>query len=78
MSERELLDDEGENLAVRSFLMVYGGANAVSVGQMRKHMEMSGWPGYWPGWVATEHAAAHLSKAGAQLWLRYLFGKEAS
>jgi hypothetical protein len=45
---------------------------------MRDHMRSSGWEGYWPEWVADAHSAAHLTKAGAQLWLRCLFALEAT
>ncbi len=64
-------DAEGENKAVRSFLMLYG-QPGLTVGQMKKHMTMSGFKS-WPTWVETEHDGAHLTKAGAQLWIRHLF-----
>lgn len=73
---RSLLDDEGENLAVRSFLMQYSCDRAISIGQMRYHMDMAGWGRLWPDWVKEAHANTHLTKAGAQLWLRYLFTLE--
>lgn len=76
MSRADLLDDDGENQAVRCFLMLYGGTLGCNVGQMRYHMELSGWAGCWPDWVSTEPSGAHLTKAGAQLWLRYLFSLE--
>jgi hypothetical protein len=67
-------DAEGENKAVRSFLMLYG-QPGLTVGQMKKHMAMSGFKS-WPTWVETEHHGAHLTKAGAQLWIRHLFALE--
>jgi hypothetical protein len=67
-------DAEGENKAVRSFLMLYG-QPGLTVGQMKKHMAMSGFKS-WPAWVETEHDGAHLTKAGAQLWIRHLFALE--
>ena len=69
-------DAEGENKAVRSFLMFYG-QPGLTVGQMKKHMAMSGFKS-WPTWVETEHDGAHLTKAGAQLWIRHLFALEAT
>jgi hypothetical protein len=75
--DRELMDSDGENRAVRSFLMQYG-YPGLTVGAMRDHMRSSGWEGYWPEWVADAHSAAHLTKAGAQLWLRCLFALEAT
>jgi hypothetical protein len=74
MTERKLLDDEGENRAVRSFLMVYG-SPGITVGGMKRHMERCGAP-YWPSWVEQQDPAMHLTKAGAQLWLRHLFSLE--
>jgi hypothetical protein len=67
-------DAEGENKAVRSFLMLYG-QPGLTVGQMKKHMTMSGFK-MWPAWVDTEPDEAHLTKAGAQLWIRHLFALE--
>jgi hypothetical protein len=69
-------DAEGENKAVRCFLMLYG-QSGLTVGQMKKHMAMSGFK-LWPAWVETEHDGAHLTKAGAQLWIRHLFALEAA
>jgi hypothetical protein len=43
---RDLVDDDGENRAVRSFLMIYGGSNSMTVWKMTNHMAMSGWSGY--------------------------------
>jgi hypothetical protein len=70
-------DAEGENMAVRSFLMLYG-QRGVTVGEMKRHMGMSGFKS-WPTWVdADEMAKHHLTKAGAQLWIRHLFALEAT
>lgn len=74
--DRPLLDDEGENRAVRSFLAYYGGNAGGTVGDMRQHLEMSGYP-FWPAWCQDAHVSReHLTKGGAQLWLRYLFDLE--
>lgn len=69
----ELLDDEGENMAVRAFLIAYQRAG-LRISQMRRHMELSGYP-LWPQWVTAQPDEA-LTKAGAQLWLRYLLALE--
>lgn len=73
---RTLLDEDGENRALRTFLMFYG-APGLTVGQMKKNMEMLGYP-YWPDWVVTEPPGMHLTKAGAQLWIRHLLALENS
>ena len=75
---RNLLDSDGENKAVRSFLMLYGpgGKNSVEIGDMRYHLEASGWGGYWPEWADKAHEREHLTKAGAQSWIRHLFSLE--
>lgn len=70
----DLVDEEGENQAVRCFLMIYGNHN-LTVKDMKYHLSMSGFP-YWPDWTAD--APGHLTKAGAQLWLRHLFALEAT
>lgn len=75
MTVRDLLDTDGENRAVRSFLMAYSCERSVSAGVMRNHMRRSGWNGFWPDWVAI-HPGLHLTKAGAQLWIRHLFAME--
>jgi hypothetical protein len=74
--KRDLLDDDGENRAVRSFLMLYGGANP-KIGQMRDHLAMSGFDGCWPDWVLQAFPSDHLTKGGAQSWIRHLFSLEA-
>ncbi|MBU3577509.1 hypothetical protein [Polynucleobacter sp. UK-Kesae-W10] len=72
-----LLDLDGENRAVRMFLALYGGACGVTIGKMRKHLEMAGFNGdAWPAWAALAHDDVHLTKMGAQDWLRHLFDLE--
>ena len=73
----KLLDDDGENKAVRWFLAAYGGGCSKTIGAMKAHLEMSGFDGCWPDWCNTEHPSAHLTKGGAQLWIRHLFSLEA-
>ena len=48
---RELVDSEGENQAVRSFLMLYG-ASGGTIEKMRAHLRLRGYP-LWPEWVET-------------------------
>lgn len=68
-----LIDPEdGENRAVRYFLGAYGCGMHTFEG-MRTHMQLAGYP-LWPEWAAT--ATGHLTKLGAQNWLRYLFNLE--
>ncbi len=71
----DLLDEDGENRAVRMFLLLYGGAHGLTVGRMKSHLCASGHP-HWPAWVENSPQGAHLTKAGAQLWLRHLFSLE--
>lgn len=70
---RELLDEDGENQAVRCFLMLYGGTNSPTTKQMRNHLDACGYP-YWPEWASGDDG--HLTKGGAQDWLRHLFSLE--
>lgn len=76
MSDRELIDEDGENRAVRTFLQLYGGLNSPTVGQMRDHLEASGFEYCWPTWVDSCFHTQHLTKGAAQSWLRHLFGLE--
>ena len=69
-----LLDDDGENRAVRAFLMLYGTPGLTAV-KMRNHLRASGFD-IWPVWV--DSAPGHLTKGGAQHWLRMLFSLEGS
>ncbi len=71
-----LVDAEGENLAVRSFLLQWGSVPGLTVGLMRRHMQLSGWHNMHPRWVDETPTKEHLTKAGAQLWLRFLFDME--
>lgn len=75
--DRDLLDADGENRAVRSFLMQYG-VPSLTVAAMGRHMSRSGWSSkYWPDFARqADNAAEHLTKAGAQIWIRYLFSLE--
>lgn len=76
MTGWQMLDDDGENLALRAFLLYYQNGGDKSVGAMRTHLQLCGWHGCWPDWVARNHDSAHLTKAGAQLWIRHLIDLE--
>jgi hypothetical protein len=73
----KLLDDDGENGAVRWFLACYGHGGQKTIGTMKANLEMAGFEGCWPDWCNAEHPSAHLTKGGAQLWIRHLFSLEA-
>ena len=66
---------DNENMAVRCFLMLYGGNCGVTIEKMRNHMVSSGYP-LWPAWVDTVEDTSHLTKFDAQMWIRYLFSLE--
>ena len=76
-SIRKLVDDEGENRALRSFLLYYTGVRAPTIGEVCDNMQLAGWDGFWPDFVASSHDRAELTKAGAQLWIRHLLELEA-
>ncbi len=76
MSNDNLLDEEGENQAVRDFLGLYGCAGGTNIGTMKKHMKRSGWDKHWPDWVENERDVYPVTKSGAQLWIRHLFSME--
>jgi len=75
----ELVDKDGENKAVRAFLMGYGGCGISSVAAMKAHMDACGYP-FWPTWCddlpKRDYTISDLTKAGAQSWLRHLFNIE--
>lgn len=71
----DLIDSDGENLALRAFLSIYGNSNgATMIGTMARHMESQGWDDN-PAWVDKE-PHSNLTKAGAQLWIRHLLSLE--
>lgn len=72
---RKLMDEDGENLAVRVFLNAYATGYSHTVGSMMRHMSLSGFPSH-PGWLADCDMSSHLTTFDAQLWLRYLFDLE--
>lgn len=73
--ERDLLDADGQNRAVRCFLRAYSCDRSMSVAEMCQHMSRTGWHGAWPAW-ASEANGSDLTKGSAQDWLRHLFKME--
>jgi hypothetical protein len=76
MQRTDLIDTDGENKAIRSFLRFYLNPG-ISIGQMRDNMAMSGWEDCWPDSLAAADWNSTLTKAEAQAWLRHLFSLEA-
>lgn len=76
--KRELVDDEGENQALRCFLMQYSCDRSMTLAAMAKFMLRSGWGSeYWPQFARNpELQGMPLTKAGAQLWIRHLIELE--
>lgn len=73
---KNLMDEDGENISVRGFLLLYGTSCGVTVGAMRTHLRLYGFDKAWPDWVGIAHEQEHLNKAAAQAWLRHLFALE--
>lgn len=63
---------ECENQAVRMFLMYYGGNNGVTVQGMRESLRTAGYDDCWPDWVIGTGKGEHLTKAGAQDWIKHM------
>ena len=73
----DLMDDDGENRAIRMFLAYYGGNSGISVFNMKYHLRMAGFDKAWPAWCdEPDEDKQHLTKAGAQLWIRHLIALE--
>jgi len=70
-----LVDEDGENLAVRAFLMLYGSSTGITIAQMREHLTLMRYP-FWPEHIGKVDSNAYLTKFDAQEWLRYLFNLE--
>lgn len=69
----DLMDDDGENLAVRAFLAKYQSDTCTTQIAMCLHLKASGFDCAWPKWA---EGSQHLTKLGAQSWLRHLFALE--
>jgi hypothetical protein len=72
--DKKIMDTDGENRPLRCFLMQYG-QPSLTVGAMKKHMTMCGYP-FWPKWVNEKADTTHLTKGGAQSWIRHLLSLE--
>lgn len=70
----DLLHEDGENNAVRMFLAAYG-CGSPSIKEMKNHLECCGFP-FWPEWADKYEDTTHLTKGGAQDWIRHLFSLE--
>lgn len=71
-----ILDTDGENKALRCFLLHYQ-SHKVSIGSMKYALKRSGFDGAWPEFVESRaDDSDHLTKAGAQLWIRHLLSLE--
>ena len=69
----ELLDEDGENRAVRVFLMVYH--RFTKIESIKIALRRAGFDGCWPAW-AESPLVMHLTKSAAQDWIRYLINLE--
>lgn len=69
----DLIDTDGENRAVRGFLLGRE-AGIRAFAAMRQHMTHYGTP-YWPATFTEKQG--HITKAEQQEWLRHLFALEA-
>lgn len=76
MQRQDLIDTDGENKAIRSFLRFYL-KPGISIGEMRDNMEGSGWDGCWPESIGAADWNSTLTKFEVQAWLRHLFNLEA-
>lgn len=73
-----LIDTDGENRALRSFLLQYTCDRPTTVGAMLAHMNRSGWRGMAPAFALSVRPETHLTKGGAQVWIRHLLSLEAT
>lgn len=75
MDLSKLLDTDGENKAVRYFLLHWQ-TPRITIGAMCQSLELSGFGAeFWPDF-ADPFSKSHLTKAAAQAWLRHLFDIE--
>lgn len=75
MHENDLMDTDGENKAMRSFLRFYL-KPGITIGEMRENLASEGWEGYWPDSIGAADWTSTLTKFEAQAWLRHLFNLE--
>lgn len=72
-TQKDLIDTDGENRAVRAFLLGRE-VGCKDYEQMRRHMTNSGFNNCWPSEFAG--LGGHMSKGDQQMWLRHLFALE--
>lgn len=65
---------DGENQAVRIFLMFYGNPG-LTIGGMASNLHSAGFGHTVPDW-ALNAGSKHFTKGAAQAWLRHLFKLE--
>lgn len=76
MAEQQLVDEDGENQALRDFLMQYSCDRPMTIGAMLAHMNRAGWRGLAPAFALDARPERHLTKSGAQTWIRHLINLE--
>ena len=69
-----LVCEDGENKAVRSFLQMYGSNPTALVSKFVHHMKSLEWDSY-PSWVDS-HLNTKMTAGGAQDWIRHLIWLE--
>jgi len=76
VAKRVLVAEDGENMAVRSFLAQISCDRSITIDGMKGHMNRSGWEDTHPDWAVHCWAGQHLTKFSAQSWIRHLFDLE--
>lgn len=71
----KLVDTDGENLALRTFLLHYQNPG-VTITAMRNALRRLGFDGCWPAFVDNAAEFSTLTKGGAQVWIRHLISLE--
>lgn len=69
-----LVDQDGENKAVRAFLQQFQGNHLITSGQMLQHLKWCGFDLALPEWANPD---LHITAGEAQAWIRHLFALEA-
>lgn len=69
-----MMDEDGENQALRSFLLLYSGG-VQTYGNCRC-MRLGGYEYAIPEWAKESPASAHVTKAAAQEWIRFILSLE--
>lgn len=69
-----LVDQDGENMAVRAFLQQFQTRTRITSGEMAQHLKWCGFDFVTPEWANSD---LHITAGEAQAWIRYLFALEA-